>query len=84
MLDLLLISQLHYAPQLEWCNRSTCHNVNVVEKCKEEYKKVESSPILGINVNNTYMIVTCYLYELDDNNNKTGRSRKRVVKVKVR
>ena len=80
MLDLLLISQLHHRPHLEWCNRSTCHRVNVVEECK----KVESYPILGTNVSNTYMIVTCYTYELDSNNKKTGRARKRVVKVKVR
>ena len=82
MLELLLINQTLLA-QVKDCPALDCKPVKTVVECREEYTKVESYPILGTNVTDTYLVTTCYTFELDSNNKKTGRAKKTISKVRV-
>ena len=83
MLELLLINQTLLAQVKDYPSLN-CKPVKTVVECREEYIKVESYPILGTNVTDIYLVTTCYTFDLDSNNKKTGRARKTISRTLIK
>ena len=82
MYNIALIAQVYFT-QINWCTDSICKLVNVEISCRENYNKVENFPLLSPKITETYLTRTCYTYELNSNNNRTGRAKKEITRTKI-
>lgn len=79
MFEFLLASQVYSS---SWCNlvmpirlsrHRRCEVVRVIRECREEYKLIEKNLILSPNVKDTHLVRICKEFEVNENNQKTGR-----------